>query len=417
MTTGPVLEVLKETRSIVPEDITVPEETSNTKKKLISSSSPPEKINITPIDIEDQLPVIPDGVEVIELPEELQRSLFGDIGEEFEIADEEQEIEKGLISVVGKVLAFFRGLFGRWVTVGGRPIFIKLKGLFSSEVSVREARTAATAFKRLPRNMRVGLGNVKVSNRNIVERLLPQKTPPFLVGKKLFRVSKMTHKQTLAFSFPKSSGIITRTLKVRGPAGITAQTTKGFLNTQRKFVSLPDDAVEASTFYRGPGYTTVVKGKRKFIPFFDGPKQTTIVTPKLTIWPGRLRALGALKKGGKRSAQLGIADVVNRSGGRSIFPTAGTKVTEGMEFNLSRFGQVTTKEGGVTTYAERLRRQLIRGQGKTIERDGAIENFGELFMLFKRRNSKFRGQWNALQKTHPETINRFFTLMELFGIT
>ncbi len=70
-----------------------------------------------PEDIESQFPIIPDGVEVIELSEELEKKLFA--------------------SLISRVAQFFRGKSGFWVTTRtGKRVFIGFPGLKNAETAV-----------------------------------------------------------------------------------------------------------------------------------------------------------------------------------------------------------------------------------------------------------------------------------------
>jgi len=339
-----------------------------------------------------------------------------------------EDIEKGLLSFLGKQVTFFAGKVGNWVTIRGRPIFIRLKGIFKSDVATADVKQASTAFKKLPRNMRVGLGSVHVRGRSFVERAFPEKTVIRVLGKEIFQVSKLKVKSRINFVFPPAPKFIERVRKVadpKNPGKRIDETTFGFTNKQNKFIGLPKDAIEDKTFLGGPGYTTVVEGKRKFIPFFpEGPKQVTTTSTTLTILPGRLQALARLRGGQQPplpgfGSGLDITDIVNRAGGRSVFPTPDTKLNKGLAFVIERFEDTVGKERGVTRAAERVRRRFVALERVDVpgtRRNAANENFAELFMVFQRKDTKYKAQWAALQKSHPETVKRFFSLMEIFDV-
>jgi len=275
--------------------------------------------------------------------------------------------------------------------------------------------------------MRVGLGSVRIRGRGFVEKVLPEKLVPGLLGKEIFQVSKLKTKRTIDFVFPPAPRIILRPGR-KGTGGIAGRPTeRGFLS-KGKFIAIPDDAVETKSFIKGPGYTTLPVGEKQriFVPFSPGgPKQVSTASTTLTILPGRLQVLSRLK--GKQQlflpgfgSGLDVTDIVNRAGGRSVFPTSQTTLNQGISFVIARFEETVAKERGVTRAAERVRQRFLRLERVGVSgtrRSAANENFAELFMLFQRKDTKYRAQWIALQKTHPETLKRFFDLMEIFGIT
>ncbi len=298
-----------------------------------------------PLGFEEQFPVIPDGVDMIELSPELEKSVF---------------------DLFGHILTVVRGFFGRWVTLkGGRRIFVKIKNTFNSDVTSKDARSAGLAFKKLPLAARKKIRRMRVQDRNIVEKILPEKTIPFLTRKKGYRVGA-----------------------------------------------------------------------------FDP------VTSELTIRPGRLRVLNSLTQspttliGGKRIKKpvIDVGDLVNRGGGRAMFPSfkevgsstkipPAFKIVRGKRVGIKQTGKVvdtklfvfnTGAEGGVTRLAEKTRLQMARTTAfNTTDRQTDImlhaagqENFSELFMIYTRRNSKFRTDWNRIKRTHPQSVKAFLNLLE-----
>jgi len=298
-----------------------------------------------PIGFEEQFPVIPDGVDMIELPPELEKSVF---------------------DLFGHILTIVRGFFGRWVTLkGGRRIFVKIKNTFTSDVVTKEARAAARTFKDLPLAARKKIRRMRVRDRNIVEKILPEKTVPFLTRKKGYRIS-----------------------------------------------------------------------------IFDP------TTNDLIIRPGRLRVLNSLTQapkaliGGKRVKKpvLDINDIVNRAGGRAMFPSfkevgsstkipPAFKIVRGKRVGIKQTGKVvdtkvfvfnTGNEGGVTRLAEKTRLQMVRDnafnttprQTDMMLHNAGSENFAELFMIYTRRKSKFRTDWNRVKTTHPQSVKSFLNLLE-----
>ncbi len=281
-----------------------------------------------PEGFEEQFPVIPDGVDMIELPTDLEKSIF---------------------DLFGHILTVVRGFFGRWVTLrGGRRIFIKIKNTFTSDVTTKDARAASLAFKNLPLAARRKIRRLEVRDRNIVEKILPEKTPPFLTRKKGYRVGS-----------------------------------------------------------------------------FDP------LTSVLTIRPGRLRVMQSLTRapttliGGKRIKRpvLDVGDLVNRGGGRALFPSLQTlkgKRQTGIVVNGRLFADATKRNGGVTRIAERTRLQMEQAYafGGTPTQLAAVrhvtsqENFAELFMIYTRRKSKFRTDWARIQRTQPSTVSAFLNVLE-----
>ncbi len=108
-----------------------------------------------PEDIESQFPIIPDGVEVIELPEELEKKLFG------------------LLSAVGKfagrVLQTFKGQKGFWVTSKGKRLFIKAKVVHEA-LPKDEIDLVVEAFSKLPKIMQNEIKLLRISKTPVFGR-------------------------------------------------------------------------------------------------------------------------------------------------------------------------------------------------------------------------------------------------------
>lgn len=108
-----------------------------------------------PQDIESQLPVIPDGVEVIELPEELEKKLFG--------------LFSTLSRFAGRVLQTFKGKKGFWVTSEGNKLFIKVKVVHEA-LPKDEINIVVKAFSKLPKVMQNEIKLLKIAKTPVIGR-------------------------------------------------------------------------------------------------------------------------------------------------------------------------------------------------------------------------------------------------------
>lgn len=367
------------------------------------------------------------------------------IEEEDNVASTSDEIEKGLLSAMGavggKVVQFFRGFFGRWVTLeNGRRIFIKLKGIFGSDVRAADTRMATTAFKKLPLSIRKAMGSVQVKSRNIVERIMEGTTVARLLGKErpFYHQSGFIGKAGYRVSFFKQMISSTR---VNIP-GFFRNVTERVRRSPKWEIR----AFKVEAYERKPdgGYQKVWKTVRKKVLSTGGfdyetskrwipPTSRNIVTESNSFYivPGRLRVLEELQRSGKipiggklvKRPGLDITDIVNRGGAYSLYPSYKT-ASSAIEGWLDRMVYQTNKEGGVSQTVEKTRRVLRSSltkeeltqtglpkssitKVKTIEHAIARENFAELYMIYSRRNGKFKTVWNNLQKTHPYTVEVF----------
>jgi len=119
---------------------------------IVKKSVEPTDIEALPIPLylEDQFPVIPEGIDSIEVSEELEKALFGIFGR------------------VITQLQRFKGKLGHWFTFGGRPVFVNVKGTkmdVSSGVSDAITKLAGNSMGKLPKSVTENISQVKIVNR------------------------------------------------------------------------------------------------------------------------------------------------------------------------------------------------------------------------------------------------------------
>jgi hypothetical protein len=333
------------------------------------------------------------------------------------ISDEvEKAILPSILSGIKRAVQYFKGFFGRWITLkGGKRIFLRVKEKTQSDITTSDLKEAANAFQSLPLSVRKSLGSVQLKNRNIVERFIEgstiakllRKERPLkdLYGRSGYRVSyfKQTSKTELIDVPPvKKKG------KVAAWAGINVDGTRKYLRDEkgRIVMSEVDRIVKL-------GYMKRIVSESNSYYIIPGRIKTLESLARSGRIPGGVR--GTIKRPG-----LDVADFVNRGGGYAIFPNKATS-SDAVNFYLDRFVNVTGREKGVTSAAERMRLLLRNKVTPDMKLDdiykidivASKDNFAELYMLYRRRNNKYKTMWASVERNHPVTVATFLKILEV----